>query len=594
MGADVGKELAESLDAGAHQVADKADRVTEDGAQHRRRAPQDGHRAGGQHLEDEHHQLQRSLAGPVQKVRHEAAKNAGHACKGAGQVEQVADLQRLPGLHKQPRHPRHQAHQHPHLGLEPGPGAGDGAAFLQVAPFFLLPDQAHEAADQVLRRARVGIAGDRVLAQHPTQQVVASSALGQPGQRAQHGVADEAQHLAGQVADEADGAVDRLAEDGAGAVPDAAQIGDVGHAQRAQEAAERGANGADHCSQGVDLGLQPAPHPVDDAVTLQRVVDQAAAGPHPHQRADQGNRVAVHRLLGDRVAAQDEAQQVITRDQAGMVSHKAQRQADDVAHRVHHRTGHRADRAGYRTKTAAQRAAERELRPGGAAAGHHRRLAGDHGGGGAVGLVFQRLASVRPAAGLHRAGAALLLQHMRHLVRQQGQVGGLLAPAQQDVGAIGQRAGTGAVHHRSRQRALVHPHGGQVGAQAALQRVAHRQGQRLAALGVEQRPQRGGGVVDRGLTQRLGAASGVGLHRPGAVLRQRRSGIQPGRRASAAAGAWQGAGHVSARRHARATRCPACGTRVRWRPPAALHSMARRRPAPAGWHAAPRCAPGRR
>lgn len=328
---DVGRELAQSLDAGAHQVAHEADRVADDGAEGAGRPPQVGHDAGRDNVEDDFEQAHHLLPGPAEEAAGEVAEDAGDAGEGLHRRQQVADAEAAQRVEEQARQGGGEADQPGQRALEPRPGARHGAALLQVLPDLLLTDQAHEAADQRFGGARYRVAGNRIAPEHGTEQIPAARALRQPGQRPQDGVADELQDAGDQRADEAGDAGDRFGDDAPGPFPDVAEVEDVGPAQGIEEAVDRLADAAGDQPETIELLLHPAGDAVDDAVIVERLRDQGAARHQLDDGAQKVARGAVDRTHVDRIDAEHQREHPETGQMVGMLGEVVERVADAQA-----------------------------------------------------------------------------------------------------------------------------------------------------------------------------------------------------------------------------------------------------------------------
>ena len=180
VGQDVAGELAEALNGSANQIADKVDRVGDDGPEGPGRPAGVRHDGWRHDIEDDFEQAHHLRTGPADEAPGKIAENADDAPESLDRCQQVVDAEAAQGVHEQAGQGGDEAHQADQRAMEPGHRPRHGTAFLQIAPDLFLADQAHEAADQRFGRARHRLAGDRVAAEHGTEQIPAAHALRQP------------------------------------------------------------------------------------------------------------------------------------------------------------------------------------------------------------------------------------------------------------------------------------------------------------------------------------------------------------------------------------------------------------------------------
>ena len=185
-----------------------------------------------------------------------------------------------------------------------------------------------------------------------------------------------------------------------------------------------------------------------------------AAGDESEDRADERDRRPRHGLLRDRVALENERQQVVAGQGGRLVLDESQ---DLVAQRsayVYHRSGGRGDRASDGTQALAG-PVEQTLDDGAAGPpAHLHAAAGQHRARRAVRLGLQR--AVRAVEELD-GGAAALLDRVRDLVREQPNVVGPFSRAEVDVRTPGEGPHPQMGGGRRRASVGVHPDRGRVG-----------------------------------------------------------------------------------------------------------------------------------
>ena len=230
---------------------------------------------------------------------------------------------------------------------------------------------------------------------------------------------------------------------------------------------------------------------------LEGVENQTSCRPQPHHRFDQIDRTAVDALLCDRIATDDEREHVVARNQARVILDEVERKADHIADDIDHRAHRPADGADPLLGPVQQ-----VLRPLRRALPHRRWLTAHHRRGHTVRFALAAVAGVRAAHVLH-GGRALLLHHVRDLVRHECEIVGAFAGSEKDVRT--ERKGPRATrsHERLGARSLMHPHGREVDAETSLEWCAHGNRQGGAGLACEEVAHTRWGASHRRAAQRI-------------------------------------------------------------------------------------------
>ncbi len=244
--------------------------------------------------------------------------------------------------------------------------------------------------------ARHRFARDRVLAEHRDQEIPRGRALRELRERLEDRVLDQLEDPDDESDEEVDQLSDRSGEDLLRAVPDASRMEDVGPAERVDELLERVDEHAAGHAERRELLLDPRAALLEDAVLLERLDDQRAAGNELDDRAQDVRAGALDLGPVDRVDADDDREHAEARDVVRLVREPVENVADPPA--LH---------AGRRPLADGERAMR------------------DDGGRRAVRLVLVAVGRGRSPQ-LHPRCAALL-HDVRDLVRHQREVGRALA-----------------------------------------------------------------------------------------------------------------------------------------------------------------------
>ena len=232
----------------------------------------------------------------------------------------------------------------------------------------------------------------------------------------------------------------RRTEDALELLPGPARVSQVGDGQRVPGLGEQPSDDVPGDIELGDLGGKPVVCPLDDLGLLQVREQRVPTGNQVQHGFNQVFRGPLDRLLGDRVPAQDKAEQIITGDRLGLVLDERH---DAVAHRgadVGNGAGSRRDHAadgrgavfcpvGKKAVALDSRAARPAVNGRLAAVGHH--------GCVAVRLVFKlAMRAVEQMDGW----PARLLDGVRDLVCEQGNVGRPFTLREEHVDAPGEGA----------------------------------------------------------------------------------------------------------------------------------------------------------
>ncbi len=229
-----------------------------------------------------------------------------------------------------------------------------------------LGDAASHAADQVAEE-RDGIGDDQAEDSADLAEDAEDPRGAGTGQR-QGALEDELQHLPARADHERAQPGQRWAEDGLELLPGPAGAGQVPHAQRVPRPAEQAADVVPGEAERGDLVGEPRGGALDH-LGLEQVLEQLPAAGHQGQHGgDQVDRAALDGLLGDGIAAEDDAEQVVAGQRAGVVanevehpSHRAARAGRRGRAGGHGRVAHRVLVAGRRRAGAAQRRCRRRV-----------------------------------------------------------------------------------------------------------------------------------------------------------------------------------------------------------------------------------------
>ena len=191
-------EVLEAELGGLDQVADEGQRVLEDALERRAGLLDVDERAGAHHLEDDLQQVPDRLAGPGEELHGKAPKTPAILTKAFGGRMRSMISSDLSAFMNSAGICRTKPISPASAPWNQAQARGMALAFLMFSQTSSWPINFMKPPISASGRARHGLAGDRVLAEHRLQQVVAARAFGQLRQRQQDRLANELEDVARQ------------------------------------------------------------------------------------------------------------------------------------------------------------------------------------------------------------------------------------------------------------------------------------------------------------------------------------------------------------------------------------------------------------